>query len=101
PFGAHGRTRGLQLRHFLDLDDADPTGTVDADAGVVAVVGHRDAVLDRGLKDGLAFLNSDLTTIDRQRDGFHPLIISIGSLTPAPAWGFGAPGSGRIPSGRR
>src|SRR5262249_36610769 len=55
PLGAYRRTRGLQLRHFLDLDDADPTGTVDADAGVIAVVRHRDAILNRGLEDGLAF----------------------------------------------
>ena len=42
-----------------------------ADAGVVAVVGNRDAVLDGGLQDGLALLDGDLPAVDRQRHGFH------------------------------
>ena len=69
--GADRRARRLQLRHLLDLDDADAAGAVDADAGVVAVVGHRDAALDRGLQDGLALLDGHRAAVDRQRHGFH------------------------------
>ena len=78
PVRADRRTRRLQFRHLLNLDDADAAGTVDADAGVIAVVRHRHAALDGGLEDGLAFLDGDLTTVDRQRDGIHNMIISIG-----------------------
>jgi hypothetical protein len=47
-------TRRLQLRHLFDLDDADAARAV-VDPGVITVVGHGDAVLDRGLQDGFAF----------------------------------------------
>ena len=56
---------------FSIFHDADAARTVNAEPGMVAVVGHRDAALDRGLQDGLALLDGDLTTIDRQRDGVH------------------------------
>ena len=58
--GADRRARRLQLRHLLDLDDADAAGAVDAEAGVIAVVGDRAAVLVRGLEHGLALLDRDL-----------------------------------------
>jgi hypothetical protein len=38
---------------------------------VIAVVGNGDAGLDRGLQDGLAFLDGDLPAVDRQRDGVN------------------------------
>ena len=38
--GADRRARGLQLRHLLDLDDADAAGAVDGQAGMKAVVGN-------------------------------------------------------------
>ena len=55
--GAYRRARRLQLRHLLDLDDADAARTVDAEAGVIAVVGKLDAVLDGRLEDRLAFFD--------------------------------------------
>ena len=70
-FGADRRARRLQLRHLLDLHDADAAGAVDADAGVVAVVRDGDAALDGRLQDGLAFFDRDRPAVDRQRDGFH------------------------------
>ena len=70
-FGAHGRTRRLQLRHLLDLDDADAAGAVDADARVIAVIRDGDAAFDGGLQDGLAFLDGDPAAVDRERHGFH------------------------------
>src|SRR4029453_6867171 len=36
--GAESRTRGLQLRHFLDLDDADSARAIDGQSGMEAVV---------------------------------------------------------------
>ena len=48
--GARRRARRLQLRHLLDLDDADAAGAVDAQARVIAVVRHLVAVLDSGLR---------------------------------------------------
>src|SRR4030095_2737264 len=69
--GAHHRTRGLQLRHLLDLDNADTTGTVYGDAGVVAVIRHGDAGLDGGLKDRFSFFYCDLPSIDGQCDRVH------------------------------
>ena len=71
--GARRRARRLQLRHLLDLDDADAAGAVDAEPGVVAVIGNRRCRFDRGLQDGLALLDRDLPAIDGQRDGFHKL----------------------------
>jgi hypothetical protein len=79
PLGGHGRAGRLQLRHLLDLDDADAAGSIDADAGVITVVGNRDARLDGGLEDGSALVDGNLAAVDRQRDGFHKLpIISHG-----------------------
>ncbi len=49
--GDRRRAGRLQLRHLLDLDDADAAGAVDAEAGVIAVVRDLDAALDRGLQD--------------------------------------------------
>ena len=45
------RARRLQLRHFLDLDEAHTTGGVDPETGVVAVIRDLDAGLDGGLQD--------------------------------------------------
>ena len=69
--GAHRRARRLQLRHLLDLDDADAAGAVDADAGVIAVIRDGDAVFDGRLQDGLAFFDRDRPAVYRERDGFH------------------------------
>ena len=69
--GAHRRARRLQLRHLLDLDDADAAGAVDADAGVITVVRNGDAALDGRLQDRFAFLDGDLAAIDGQRDCVH------------------------------
>src|SRR4029077_695694 len=69
--GAHGRARRLQLRHLLDLDDADAAGAVDADTRVIAVVGDLDPALDGGLQDGLAFGDGYLPAVNRQRHGLH------------------------------
>jgi hypothetical protein len=71
PVGADRRTRRLELGHFLDFDHAHATRAVDADARVIAVVRNGDAALDGRLKNGLAFLDSHCTSIDRQRDGIH------------------------------
>src|SRR5206468_4404661 len=71
PFGADRRTRRLQLRHLLDLDDADAAGAVDADTGVVAVVRHRDAGLDRRLQDRFALLDGHARAVNRQCHRFH------------------------------
>src|SRR5262249_23608040 len=73
--GADCRARRLQLRHLLDLDDADTARSVDAEAWVVAVVRHLVAVLDCGFEHGLALLDCDLASVYRQRDGFHTLEI--------------------------
>ena len=54
PVGAHRRARRLQLRHLLDLDDADAAGAVDAERGVVAVIRNGEPVLDGRLQDRLA-----------------------------------------------
>jgi hypothetical protein len=71
--------RGLQLRHFLDLDEADATGPVDPQPRVVAVVRDREPVLDGSLEDGLALLDRDWRPVDRQRDGVHRSLIISGS----------------------
>ncbi len=69
--GAGRRARRLQLRHLLDLHDADAARSVDADAGVIAVIRDGDPALDRGLQNGLALLDGDLAAVYRQRDGIH------------------------------
>ena len=71
--GHRRRAGGLQLRHLLDLDDADAAGAVDAEPGVIAVVGDLDAALDRRLENGLALFDRDLPAVDRQRDGVHKI----------------------------
>ena len=65
------RARRLQFRHLLDLDDADAAGSVDAKAGVVAVVRDLDAALDGGLKNSSALFDGDGAAVDGQRDGVH------------------------------
>ena len=79
-FGADGRARRLQLRHLLDLDDADAARAVDADAGVVAVVGDRNPAFDGGLQNGLALLDGHRPAVYRQRHGLHkkPIISRTG-----------------------
>ena len=69
--GAGRRARRLQLRHLLDLDDADAAGAVDAEAGVIAVVGKLDAVFDGRLKDRLAFFDRQFPPVDRDLDRVH------------------------------
>ena len=69
--GAHRRARRLQLRHFFDLDDADAAGPVDAEAGVIAVVGKLDAVFDGRLKDRLAFFDREFPPVDGDLDRIH------------------------------
>ena len=82
-FGDRRRARRLQLRHLLDLDDADAAGPVDPEARVVAVVGNPDAGLDGGLEDRPALLGRDRLPVDRQRNGVHkPLIISFRRVSP-------------------
>ena len=75
--GDRRRARGLQLRHLLDLHDADAAGPVDSEARVVAVVGNPDAGLDGRLEDGPALFGRDGLPVDRQRNGVHkPPILS-------------------------
>ena len=74
--GDRRRARRLQLRHLLDFHDADPAGSVDSEARMVAVVGNPDAGLDGRLQDCLALLGRDSPTVNRQRNGVHkPLIL--------------------------
>ena len=70
-FGHRRRARRLQLRHLLDLDQADAARRVDAQTGVVAVIGDLDAGFDGGLQNGGAFRHGKLPAIDGQRDDFH------------------------------
>ncbi len=65
------RTRGLQLRHLVDLDDADAAGTVYPQPRVIAVIGDFDAGLDGRLEDGPALLGLDGLAVNRQRNGVH------------------------------
>ncbi len=71
PVGDRRRAGGLQLRHLLDLHDADAAGAVDPQTGVVTVIGNLDVRLDGGLKNGFALFDRDLAAVDRQRDGVH------------------------------
>ena len=73
------RARRLQLRHFLDLDDADAAGAVDAEAGVIAVVGKLDAVLDGRLKDGFTLFDVEFPPVDRNLDRVHAQFNSRGN----------------------
>ena len=73
--GHRRRARRLQLRHLLDLHEADAARRVDAETGVVTVVGNLDSGLDGGLEHGGALGDGDLATIDGQRDFFHPEMI--------------------------
>ena len=75
-FGDRRRARRLQLRHLLDLDDADAARAVDAEARVIAVVGNPDAGLDGRLEDGPALFGRDGLPVDRQRNGVHKPINS-------------------------
>ena len=68
---ADRRARGLQLRHLLDLHDADAAGPVDRQPGMKTVVGHRDAGFDGRLQHGLALGDRDLLAVDGQRDRIH------------------------------
>src|SRR6185295_14029735 len=65
-FRADRRTGGLQLRHLLDLDDADAARAVDADARVVTVIGHFDPGFDGGLEDRLPFLDGQRPAVYRE-----------------------------------
>jgi hypothetical protein len=65
------RARGLQLGHLLDLHEADAARRVDAETGVVAVVGDLDAGLDGGFEDRGALRDGELPTVDGQRHEFH------------------------------
>ena len=47
------------------------------EAGVIAVVGNRDAGFDGRLQDGLALGDRDLLAVDGQRDRIHKLSILI------------------------
>ena len=69
--GADGRARRLQLRHLLDLDDADPAGAVDAERRVIAVVRDLDAVLERRLEDGRPLLDGERPAVNGERDCVH------------------------------
>jgi len=71
--GAGCRARRLQLRHLLDLDDADAARAVDAEAGVIAIVGKLDAVLESRLKDCLAFFDRQFAAVNRDLDRIHSL----------------------------
>ena len=50
--GAGRRARRLQLGHLLDLDHAHTARAIDAETGVIAVVGDRDAGFDGRLQNG-------------------------------------------------
>src|SRR5262249_39190024 len=54
-----------------DLDDAHAARAVHAEARVVAVVRHLDAVLDGGFEDALAFVDRQAASIYRERDRIH------------------------------
>src|SRR5687768_1261139 len=71
--GARRRARRLQLRHLLYLDDAYAAGAVDTEAGVIAVVGKLDAVLEGRLKDCLAFFDRQFPSVDGDLDRVHSL----------------------------
>ncbi len=71
PVGAHRGTRGLQLGHLFDLDDADAAGSVNAQARVEAVIGQVDAVLDGRLQHGAPLLNRDRLAVEGNGDRLH------------------------------
>ena len=50
-FGHRRRARRLQLGHLVDLHQADATGGIDAETGVVAVIRDLDASFNGGLED--------------------------------------------------
>ena len=83
--GHRRRARRLQLRHLLDLHETDAARRVDAQTGVVAVIGDLDAGLDGGLEDGGALRHGQLAAIDGQRDVFHDL----GMISGLGTWGLG------------
>jgi hypothetical protein len=60
---------------FSIFHQADAARTVDAEPGVITVVGNLDAVLDRGLQDGFPLLNRQLLPVDREVYGLHKLPI--------------------------
>ena len=70
-FGHSRRAGSLQLRHLLDLHDADTARPVDADPGVVAVVGNLYSAVDGRLQNRSSLFGGDLAPIYRQRDRFH------------------------------
>src|SRR5687768_7168180 len=89
-FADRRRARGLPLRHLLDLHQADAARSVDAEPGVITVVGNLDAGLDRRLQHGLALLYRELPAVDRKGNRLHnlPIIYRRG----------GPDGEGEIPA---
>src|SRR5688572_10498934 len=83
--GHWGRARRLQLRHLLDLHEADTARRVDAETGVVAVIGDLDTGLDGRPQNASAFGNRQLPAINGQRDEIH---IHEFYLTGLAAWGL-------------
>ena len=71
PVRAGRGTRRLQLRHLLNLHNADAAGPVDADAGVVTVVRDGNATLDGGLEHRLPFFDGHRPSVDRERHRVH------------------------------
>jgi hypothetical protein len=69
--GTHRRARGLQFRHLLDLDDTHAARAIYRQAGMKAVIGHRDAGFDGRLQHRFALGNRDLLAVDGQRDRIH------------------------------
>jgi hypothetical protein len=69
--GGRDRARHLQLRHLLDLDQADATVAIDRQTGVIAVVRNVDPALDRGLQHRRALGNADRAAVDGESDSVH------------------------------
>ena len=71
PVRRRDRARHLELRHLLDLHQADAAGPVHAQRGVIAVVRDLGARLDGGLEDRTALGDRHLAAVDRERDCVH------------------------------
>ena len=69
--GYRRRAGRLQLGKLLDLHQADAARGVDAETGVVAVIRHLNAGLNGRLQHRGALRHRNLTSIDRESDGFH------------------------------